>query len=180
MKNVLFIMCFTLLACNSNREQKPLDAAEVQATSGEMILLGEINKANLQQSSITPWFKKEYDLVTIDAQWAQDLKPYTNDLRIKVFMGTWCSDSRRELPPFFKILEVLDFDPGHLEMYAMSEEKTTPENHEEGLEIYNVPTIIFLKNGEEINRFVELPVQTLESDIAKIIKGEAYTHSYAF
>ena len=62
----------------------------------------------------------------------------------------------------------------------MSEEKTTPSNFEKGLEIYNIPTIIFFKNGEEINRFVELPVTTLESDIQKIITGAAYTHSYAF
>ncbi|MGB1362876.1 MAG: thioredoxin, partial [Flavobacteriaceae bacterium] len=66
----------------------------------------------------------------------------------------------------------------HVEMYAMSEEKTTPENFEKGLEIYNVPTIIFFKNGNEINRFVEFPVNSLESDITKIIKKEPYTHSY--
>ena len=65
-----------------------------------------------------------------------------------------------------------------LEMYAMSEEKTTPENFEKGLDVFNVPTIIFFKNGEEINRFVEFPVNSLESDVAKIIRGEIYTHSY--
>ena len=93
-------------------------------------------------------------------------------------MGTWCEDSQREIPHFFKLLQALEFDQKHLEMYAMSEEKTTPENYEKGWEIYNVPTIIFLKNGNEINRFVEFPVNSLESDITKIIKGESYTHSY--
>ena len=29
----------------------------------------------------------------------------------------------------------------------------------------------FFKNGNEINRFVEFPVNSLESDITKIIKG---------
>ena len=53
-----------------------------------------------------------------------------------------------------------------------------PQNFEKGLEVLNVPTIIFYRNGNEINRFVELPVNSLESDIAKIIKGESYTHSY--
>ena len=72
----------------------------------------------------------------------------------------------------------MEFDQNHVEMYAMSEEKTTPENSEKGLEIYNVPTLVFFRNKNEINRFVELPVNSLESDIAKIIKGESYTHSY--
>ena len=60
-------------------------------------------------------------------------------------MGTWCDDSQREIPHFFKLLQTLEFDQQHVEMYAMSEEKTTPENFEKGLEIYNVPTIIFFK-----------------------------------
>jgi hypothetical protein len=63
-------------------------------------------------------------------------------------------------------------------MYAMSEEKITPKNFERGWEIFNIPTIIFLKNEIEINRFVEFPKISLESDIIKIIKGEHYTHSY--
>ena len=94
-------------------------------------------------------------------------------------MGSWCDDSQRELPHFFKILVSIDFDQEHLQMFAMSEEKTTPSNFEKGLEIYNVPTIIFFKNGKEINRFVEFPVETLESDIQKIVTETAYNHSYA-
>jgi hypothetical protein len=60
----------------------------------------------------------------------------------------------------------------------MSEEKTTPENWEKGLEIFNVPTLIFYKNNIEINRIVEFPKTTLESDVEKILKGESYSHSY--
>ncbi len=180
MKKILFFSCFILIACSSKPQQKPLEAQEIEATSGEIILLGKINLANLQTSSVTPWFNKAFDQVAIDNQKAKDLKPFAKDLKIKVFMGSWCSDSKRELPPFFKMLAAMDFDQDHLEMFAMSEEKTTPSNFEKGLEIYKIPTIIFFKNGEEINRFVELPVTTLESDIQKIITGAAYTHSYAF
>jgi hypothetical protein len=63
-------------------------------------------------------------------------------------------------------------------MYAMTAEKTTPSNFEKGLNITNVPTFIFYKNGNEMNRFVELPVENLAQDLAKIIKGETYHHSY--
>ena len=56
----------------------------------------------------------------------------------------------------------------------MSEEKSTPENFEKGWEIFNIPTIIFLKNGIEINRFVEFPKISLESDIIKSLKGGLY------
>ena len=178
MKKFFFIYLIILLAGCGSKQQKPMPTSPVKASSGEMILLGKINKANLQTSNHTPWFNQDYLSVSIDPQWIENLKPYLRGLRIKVFMGTWCEDSQREIPHFFKLLLALEFDQKHVEMYAMSEEKTTPENYEKGWEIYNVPTFIFLKNGNEINRFVEFPVNSLESDITKIIKGESYTHSY--
>ena len=179
MKKILFLSYIIIIACNSKSQQKPLEVNEVKSTSGEIILLGEINLANLQTSRVTPWFNKEFDRVNINYKKAKDLKPFTEGLKILVFMGTWCDDSHRELPPFFKMLLAMNFDQKHLKIFAMSEEKSTPSNFEQGFEINNIPTIIFFKNGKEINRFVEFPVETLESDIQKIISGAPYINSYA-
>ena len=165
MKKIFLLSYITIISCTINQVQKPLNSSMVEATSGEIILLGKINLANLQTSKVTPWFNEEFNRVKIDFKMAKTLKPFTKNLKIKVFMGTWCLDSQRVLPQFFKIL-------------AMSEEKNTPSNFEKGIKIYNVPTIIFFKNGKEINRFVESPVESLESDIKKIIEGEVYNHSY--
>ena len=178
MKYIFFTGLIIFLTGCSSKQQKPLDIRSVKATSGEMILLGKINKANLQVSPLTPWFNQDYQIIPIEAKWIESVKPYLKGLRVKIFMGTWCEDSQREIPHFFKLLESLEFDPNHIEMYAMSEEKSTPENFEKGWEIFNIPTIIFLKNGIEINRFVEFPKISLESDIIKIIKREDYSHSY--
>ena len=178
MKKIFFLSYITIISCTLNQVQKPLNSSIVEATSGEIILLGKINLANLQTSKVTPWFNEEFNRVKIDFKMAKTLKPFTKNLKIKVFMGTWCLDSQRVLPQFFKILTAMDFEQENLEMFAMSEEKNTPSNFEKGLEIYNVPTIIFFKNGKEINRFVESPVESLESDIKKIIEGEVYNHSY--
>ncbi len=82
--------------------------------------------------------------------------------------------SKRSSPPF-KILNALDVEHRNLEMYAMTAEKTTPGNFEKGFNITNVPTFIFYKNGNEMNRFVELPVENLAQDLAKIIKGKPTT-----
>ena len=166
-----------LFRCGTN-QQKPLSANPVKATSGKMILLGPINVSNLRTSPITPWFDQEYDRINTDPNWIKEIKPFLKGLKIKVFMGTWCEDSKRELPHFIKLLNALEFDQNHLKMYAMSEEKTTPRNFEKDLDIYNIPTIIFFKDGNEMNRFVEFPLNSLESDIEKIVKGAAYSHSY--
>ncbi len=178
MKKVFLISLIVLLISCDTQRQKPLATQPTKASSGEIILLGKINKANLQTSDITSWFEEQSHKISADPQWGNDLQPHLRGLKIKVFMGTWCEDSQREIPHFFKLLDQIRFDQKNLEMYAMSEEKTTPENSEKGLEIYHVPTLVFFRNNNEINRFVELPVNSLESDIAKIIKGESYTHSY--
>ena len=158
--------------------QKPLPVTQVEATSGEMILLGEINHANLVSSSLTGWFVKGYHEIIIDSNWASKTKPYIAGVEIKVFMGTSCDDTHREIPHFLKLLNALNFDHKNIKIYAMSEEKTTPENWEKDLEVFNIPTLIFYKNNIEINRIVEFPRITLESDIEKILKGESYSHSY--
>jgi len=175
--SLMIILSVIVLSCGTS-PQNPLITKPVEATSGEMILMGAINLANLQSSTLTPWFNKTYDRITVDDQWLKKTKPFLKEVRIKIFMGTWCDDSQREIPHFFKLLNALEFDQSQLEMFAMSEEKTTSENFEKGLDVFNVPTIIFFKNGEEINRFVEFPVNSLESDVAKIIRGEIYIHSY--
>ena len=90
MKKILFLSYIIIIACNSKSQQKPLEVNEVKSTSGEIILLGEINLANLQTSRVTPWFNKEFDRVNINSQEAKDLKPFTKGLKILVFMGTWC------------------------------------------------------------------------------------------
>ena len=178
MKKIFFTSLIILLAGCGSKQQKPMPTSPVKASSGEMILLGKINMANLQTSNHTPWFNQDYQRISIDTKWIESVKPHLKGLSVKIFMGTWCEDSQREIPHFFKLLESLEFDRNHIEMYAMSEEKSTPENFEKGWEIFNIPTIIFLKNGIEINRFVEFPKISLESDIIKIIKREDYSHSY--
>ena len=178
MKKIFLTSIIILLICCRTQQEKYLAAKPVKASSGEMILLGKIQKSDLQTSTPTLWFNKEYENYSVDPQWSKSLQNHLDGLEIKLFMGTWCEDSRKVIPHFFSLLQALDFDQKQLEIYAMSEEKTTPENSEKGLKIYNVPTIIFFKNGYEINRFVEFPVKSMESDIGKIIKGEAYTHSY--
>ena len=60
----------------------------------------------------------------------------------------------------------------------MPKQKT--EKIEEELDLDRVPTIIFYKNGEEVNRFVEYArEESIEEDLAKIVSGKPYKNSYA-
>jgi hypothetical protein len=76
-------------------------------------------------------------------------------------------------------MDFLDVKNQKLELIALSLEIITPDSVEKGLEIYNIPTFIFKKDGKEINRIVEFPIETLEKDIFNILSGEDYKNAYA-
>ena len=64
-------------------------------------------------------------------------------------------------------------------MVAVTHDKDTPNNLEEGYELEYVPTIIFFKDGAEINRIVEYTQESLEKDMLTILSGKPYKHAYA-
>lgn len=150
------------------------------AVQEDKMLLGLQDREALQQPPFNSWFDVNYEEYRPDAAMVEKLKPFTEDLEIKMFMGTWCGDSKREVPAFFKLLDALEFPADKVTLITMDTEKTTPDNLEEGLDVTNVPTIIFMKEGKELNRIVEYPIESLEEDMLSILKGEDYKHAYAW
>lgn len=167
-----FIICF--IACNSAK--KPLITAKKDVKGN---LVGVANKASFNQEPYNNWFNANYNKYTPDASVVSKIKSNLKGITIKGFMGTWCGDSKRETPKFYKILEQAKFNLDKVELITVNRSKKTPDNLQKGLDIIKVPTFIFYKGGKEIGRFVEYPRETLEKDILKIVSGKDYKHSYA-
>ena len=146
---------------------------------GGMMLLGPINAAGLNQEPFALWFEENSKAYTPDMSLIEEIKPLLKPCYVKVFMGSWCEDSQREVPALLKLLDLADFDSSQLEIIAMTHDKDTPENYEADYQIEFIPTIMFFKDGAELNRIVEYTQETLELDILKILKQEAYTPAYA-
>lgn len=153
------------------------------ALEGETpFLLGKIDKTGLTSLNYKTWFYKNYDDYTLDENSIKAIGSKLNDYSITLFMGTWCGDSKREVPRFYKILEACNFPENQLSVIAVSRKrnmyKKTPNHEEAGLNIHRVPTFIFYKNGKEVNRIVEEPVESLEKDILKIVSTNDYESNY--
>lgn len=143
-------------------------------------LVGIITKENLQQEPYgSEWFNDFYGYYEIENKTSNEIKENLKGIRIKGFMGTWCGDSQREIPNFYKLLDATDFNYKNLELIAVNRAKKA-KDLEKGYNIIRVPTFIFYKGGKEIGRFVEHPNDdsTIEDDILKIISGKPYKHSY--
>ena len=94
-------------------------------------------------------------------------------------MGTWCKDSRREVPRIYRILDAVGFYEPRLTLINLDREKSSPGKEESDLNIHHVPTVILYNNGNEIGRIIEYPVQSLEEDMVAILNGKNYTPNYS-
>jgi len=149
---------------------------------GQKMLLGEIDKSGLNKEHYKTWFSKNYGDFEPDEAIIESLRGKLNDYSITIFMGTWCGDSKLQVPRFYKIIEALQFPKHQLKVIAVNNDyemyKQSPQHEEKGLNIHRVPTFIFYKNGQEINRIVEHPVESLEEDILSIVNDNNYKPNF--
>lgn len=156
---------------------------EVKLEDGKTFLLGKITLEGLQNAPYSDWFNSNYQAYAVDKSLIDVFKTNLQEYHVKLFLGTWCGDSKRETPRILKILEASNFPMDNLDIVALDRRegkvKTSPTGEERGLNILRVPTILFYKNGKEVNRIVESPIETLEEDMAQILSGKSYTPNYA-
>ena len=141
-------------------------------------LYGMQEKIDFLEAPFATWFESGYDAYEPDEAILEDLRDSLDDIEIMTFMGTWCGDSKREVPKLYKLLEASYYDLDNLEMIAVRRGKKDPVELVAPYDILRVPAIILFKDGEEIGRFVESPQESLEEDLLKIATGQPYKHSY--
>jgi thiol-disulfide isomerase/thioredoxin len=144
-------------------------------------LIGKIDKQGLQLPPFNSWFDKELATYHPDPETLSELRKRLPEYELTLFMGTWCGDSKREVPRIYRILEEAGYDQDKLDVIAVSGERETykqsPGGQQKGLNIHRVPTLIVSKNGREVGRFVERPVHSIEADLLAILEEE-YTSRY--
>ncbi|MDJ0646364.1 MAG: thioredoxin family protein, partial [Flavobacteriaceae bacterium] len=154
---------------------------EITEAGSKPYLLGKIDKQGLTSENYVSWFTTGFDEYQPNPQAIKEISKELKEYHILLFMGTWCGDSRREVPHFYKVLEAANYPMKQLTTIAVSRNadlyKQSPGHEEKGLNIHRVPTFIFYKDGREVNRIVEHPVKSLEEDIVHILQGK-YTSNY--
>ncbi|GMN11238.1 hypothetical protein MTsPCn9_20570 [Croceitalea sp. MTPC9] len=172
----IFLLSFTIVSSQEINQ-------EVHTKQGHRFLVGPINLEGLQSKQYKNWFKASYDSYQTDNTLVEIIQKKIKNYHIKLFLGTWCGDSKREVPRMIKILERANFPMENLELIALDRRKgyykKSPNGEEKGWNILKIPTMIFLKNDKEVNRIVESPINSLEEDILAIISGETYKPNYS-
>jgi thiol-disulfide isomerase/thioredoxin len=151
-----------------------------RGNTSPLLAKGNIGLAEIQAM---PWYESSYQSYQPNAEALQAFKKAMkkHDYNIDVYFGTWCGDSRREVPKLIKLMEMADADLSRLTFVSVNRSKQVPDVMPEvaqKLNIHHVPTIIFYENGTETERFVERSKESLEKDLVKIAMGDEYLDRY--
>ncbi len=141
--------------------------------ANQEILIGYGNREGMEQEPFNRWFDREYSFYQLNDSLINIMEPIRfSDVNITVILGTWCSDSRREVPRFFKVADALKIPEDHVKVIFVDRDKTAPGIDLTNLNIERVPTFIVYVSGKEAGRIVETPEISLEADLKDILKKE--------
>lgn len=91
---------------------------------------------------------------------------------LTIYLGTWCSDSRRELTRFWRALDDLPVAPPLTIRYvAVDRAKREPRDQVDGVDLLYVPTFIVAREGREIGRIIEEAPVGIEIDLLDLLTG---------
>ncbi len=142
----------------------------IDSKTNTNMLIGYCNKEGLQEGDYGIHFKNNYNTYKPSKATIKKLKRKLNNVEITIVLGTWCSDSKREVPRFFKVLDDVGYSNSRVKIIAVDRKKKTSLVDVSDLDIQRVPIFIIYKNGKEIGRIIETPKKSLEKDLWKIIK----------
>jgi thiol-disulfide isomerase/thioredoxin len=181
------LIAMFVLSCGNKEKENEADSEEIQEEIIEMeeihpddlpVIVGKQEITAIKSPPYTKWFMENYRYA-LDQSKLSSLKRALEGKTITIFMGTWCEDSRTQVPALLSILDAITYDVSKITLITMSEDKDTPEGFEVGKNIEYVPTIIVYENNVEMGRIVEYPIENLESDLLKIATGQEYTPVYS-
>jgi dipeptidyl aminopeptidase/acylaminoacyl peptidase/thiol-disulfide isomerase/thioredoxin len=144
------------------------------------VVMGEVSRGDILES--LPDWDREYYEFTTDPDLIGELGNYIHGVSITVVLGSWCSDSMRDVPRLWKILEETGYPPDEVKLFAVGSSRFTTkmpipaqllrwsDRIKAHYGVERVATIIVYRNGKELGRIVETPKKSLEEDLLEILK----------
>lgn len=137
--------------------------------SDKPMLIGHCTVEAFADTNFSWWFNSAYELYEYDEEIVEQLKGKFDDIEITIVMATWCSDSRREVPRFYRLMDELEYPVNDITLISVNRDKEGLEDEVDELEIELVPTFIFYEDGVELGRVIESPLESLEEDLLVIL-----------
>lgn len=144
--------------------------------AGNPVLTGKCTRDVFLEAPFNKWYWEFYNAYKVDTATCTFLAPLLIDKKITIFLGTWCGDSKRQVPAILKMLDCCNFPMENLTLIMVSNQphmyKQSPQHEELGKQIVRVPTVIIEEKQTELGRIIEYPQVSLEKDMLGIVRKE--------
>jgi hypothetical protein len=122
---------------------------------------------------VVPYWKRLYEAYQPNEQSVRDLAAMREETQLHITLGTWCGDSRREVPRMLKVLDLADNPKLTVKMTALSRGFEEPWDVIVDGKITNVPTVRAIRSGREVAKVVERPrIKAIETELAFLLSGK--------
>ena len=165
------IVAATLLLLTMNASAQELNKKIEDPNKHKQVMLNICSREGITTFAE---FKESYDpnyaAYVPDSTLLNALSKAAKGKKVTIVLGTWCGDSKFQVPHFLKIADALKIPEGNITIIAVDGLKKAENGLIDKLKIERVPTFIFTdKKGTEIGRITEHPTETLEKDMLKIL-----------
>ncbi len=141
----------------------------VTGPRGQRIALGVWSAERLMEDF--PQYKKNYLSYQPDTIVLDNIKISSKKVEVLTVLGTWCPDSKREVPRFIKVIDKINKNNVQLRFICVDRTKRDNKGVAESLEVELVPTFIVYYDGQEIGRIIESPQISLEEDLLEMFSS---------
>jgi thiol-disulfide isomerase/thioredoxin len=136
------------------------------------VIKGELTFNQLKTDTAFGWFNKEAAAYQPNKLQVDVISKLPKTYTILIFCGTWCGDTKEQVPRFYKILQQANFPESKVKLIGVDRKKHALRRAEKHYKIVSVPTFIFLENENELGRITETPKPAIEQDWMRIISRE--------
>ncbi len=168
--NIKIIAIVLIVLSGMQATAQMMNSMVVNPKTKTKMLIGYCDKNGLEKDIYGVYFKSQYDIYKPANKYIDKLRSKLDDVEITIVLGTWCSDSQREVPRFYKVLNEAGYNDKRVKVIAVDKTKAAIVVDISDLNIEKVPTFIIYKDDVEIGRIIETPKKSLEKDLWKIVK----------
>lgn len=160
---------FAVVLCLSSLVFTHTLSAQIGAQPRYSMMTGELEGAKIleQNLSFRQWKQRPTSALTQDE--LEAFSGIQQKTEFLVFLGTWCPDSQRNVPPLMNALEEANNANLVVRYIGVDRRKVDPDTLVDTYDIYRVPTIIVFQDGQELGRMIERPDDSVIQDLLKLI-----------
>ena len=134
---------------------------------GESEMLGPLTREVILQDH--PDWQEVVAAYQPDPQALDQLRTLDRPVRVEIFLGTWCPDSKAHVSEFFKVLDMANNPLITAAYFGLPRDKAKRAEYLQGRDIQKIPTFFIFLDGNEKGQILETPTKSMEQDLADIL-----------